>query len=222
MPSAIKLRDWQVIVDGFSPVMKLVHLAMRMTEDDVDRTKGDLTKRRRLAYEDELTIQAGRVGCPGRRGRLTTGPSLGMLSQESEENARSIVNTYNYDLALAIQHIQQEVPTANRHVYAARLADWEAKRAVWKEAQISQYTESTARSLAQQDFYRYNDVTGYANLEPKEAVCPVCEGWIKKGDVDLVEAQNHPPPYHVNCPHYWETYPGRVPARECPNLWMGD
>jgi hypothetical protein len=193
-----------------------------MTTEDVDRIKGELTKRRRLAYEDELTIQAARAGCPGRRGRLTTGPSLSEFSRMSEQDAESIVNTYNYDLALAIEHIRQQTPTANRHVYATRLADWEQKRAAWKSGQISQYTEGTARSSAQRDFYQFNDIVGYANLQPKEAVCPVCLGWIARGDVDLREAQNHPPPYHVNCPHIWRTFPGQVPQGECLNLWMGE
>jgi len=25
-----------------------------------------------------------------------------------------------------------------------------------------------------------------------------------------------------NCPHLWETRPGKVAKRECPNLWMGE
>lgn len=216
-----KAREWGPRVDQLSDVGRLVHLAMRMTVDDVDRLKGELTKTRRLAYEDELTIQAGRVGCRGRRGRLTTGPSLTALSEESQRDAESIVNTYNYDLAVAIEHIRAERPTANRHVYAHRLREWDAKRAAWKSGQIQEYSIGTARALAQQDFYRYNNLTGYARLVPEEAVCPVCVGWVRKGEVDLREAQNHPPPYHVNCPHVWETYPGQVPPRECGDLWVG-
>lgn len=218
----MKARDWQGRVDDLPNVGKLVHLAMRMTEDDVTRMTGELTKQRRLVYEDEITIQAERVGCGGRRGRLTTGPSLSALREQSQKDATSIVNTYNYDLAMAVEHIRSQVPTANRHVYAKRLQEWEQTRAAWKKGQIEQFTTGTARALAQQDFYRFNNLEGYANLEPTEAVCPVCIGWVKKGDVDLREAQNHPPPYHVNCPHIWATYPGKVPKRECPNLWVGD
>ena len=217
-----KARNWQGRVDDLPNVGKLVHLAMRMTGADVDRIKGELTKHRRRAYEDELTIQAGRVGCPGRRGRLTAGPSLSELSNQSQRDAESIVNTYNYDLSLAIEHIRAETPSANRHVYARRLSEWEQKRAAWKSAQISQYSEGTARALAQADFRRFNDITGYANLKPETAVCPVCQGWVKRGDVELQEAQNHPPPYHPNCPHLWVTFPNQVPKSECPVLLMGD
>ena len=217
-----KAREWQPRVDDLPDVGKLVHLAMRMTQADVERIKGELTKRRQRAYEDELTIQAGRVGCGGRRGRLTTGPSLTQMSNLSQRDAESIINTYNYDLALAIEHIRAETPTANRNVYAKRLKDWEAKRAAWKSGQIAEFTEGTARAKAQQDFHMFNNIVGYANLTPKDAVCPVCKGWVARGDVSLREAQNHPPPYHVNCPHLWQTYPDKVPQSECSNLWMGE
>ena len=215
-------RDWAGAVGDMSYVQTLIHLSMRQTADDVERIRGELLRQRRKAYEDELTIQAARVGCPGRRGRLTTGPSLTELNNQSKADAQSITNTYNYDLAMAIQHIASETPTANRHVYAKRLAGWEAKRAAWKKAQIAQYTTGRGRALALSDFQRFNNVEGYAHLEPKEAVCPVCKGWVKRGKVPLQEATNNPPPYHVNCPHYWVTKPGKVPKGECPLLWMGE
>jgi hypothetical protein len=216
-------REWQPVVQGddFSDVMRLVHLAMRETAVDVEQMRGELLKQRVVAYESELGIQAERVGCPGRRGRLTTGESLTLLNDESRADAESIVNTYNADMAIAIQAIRNETPTANRYVYAKRLEEWNDKRAKWKEAQIQQYTTGTARALAQQDFYRYNDQIGVAVLAPKDAVCPVCQGWIRRGEVPLREAMNNPPPYHVNCPHLWGTKPNKVAREECPMLWMG-
>lgn len=214
-------RDWQGIVEGMSPVQKLVHLAMRRDSFDEEQIRGELTRVRRRAYEDELTIQARRSGCPGRRGRLTAGPSLTILNEMSITDAASIVNTYNYDLAIAILNIAAETPTANRHVYAHRLSAWEARRNQWKSAQITQNTEGTARSLAQKDFYTFNDVRGFAVLKPRDAVCPICIGWVRRGQVPLRVAQNNPPPYHPNCPHYWETRPNKVAKLECPNLWMG-
>lgn len=204
-------------------MMRLVHLAGRKDPFDVEEVRGRLLKRRQQIYEDELTMQARRVGCPNRRGRLTTGPSLKVLSDQSQADAESIVNTYNYDLALAIEHIRQETPTANRHVYSYRLRNnWEPKRTAWKDAQIAQFTEGQARALAQQDFHRFNAVEGYAVLEPTEAVCPVCQGWVKRGRVPLREAMNHPPPYHTNCPHIWRTEPDKASKQECADLWMGE
>ena len=63
---------------------------------------------------------------------------------------------------------------------------------------------------------------GYAVLEPRTAVCPVCQGWIERGEVPLRVAMNHPPPYHFRCPHLFVTYPELVAQDDCPLLWMGE
>ncbi len=215
-------RDWQAVVEGMSNVQRLVHLAMRQTTEDGERIRVELLNIRKRAYEDELTIQAGRVGCPGRRGRLTNGQSLTMLNEMGKTDALSIVNTYNYDLAGAIVTIGSDTPTANRNVYARRLGEWESKRSDWKNPQIAQYAENSARSLAQQDFYRLNNGMGMAEIQPKTAVCPVCQGWIARGQVPLRVAENNPPPYHPSCPHVWSCRPERVAPDECRLLWMGE
>lgn len=217
------MRNWQAVVDGLSNVQKLVHLAARMDMIDVERLRADLLRIRRRAYEDELTIQATRVGCPGRRGALGNNPSLTALSEASRQDAESIVNTYNYDLAAQIRAIGQDTPTANRHVYAKRLREWDEKRAAWKAKQIAQYAENSARAQAQRDFYRFNAaVLGVAVMAPTSAACPVCAGWVARGEVPLRVALNHPPPYHPNCPHVWVTKPERVARDQCPMLWMGE
>jgi len=215
-------RDWQPIVDGMTDVQKLVHLAMRMTSYDADRIRGELTRQRRRAYENEITQQAARVGCPGRRGRLTTGPSLTALNDMSRNDSESIVNTYNYDLAVAILAIASQNPRANRNYYVNQLSNWEAKRAGWKADQIAWNTDGTARALAQQDFYYFNGIMGYAELMPDTAVCPICQGWIARVQVPLKVAENNPPPYHMGCPHKWDTRPDLVPRDECPLLWVGE
>lgn len=214
-------RSWQPVVDGMSRIQKLVHLSVRQDPYDAERIRQELLRERRRYYEAELTAQAARVGCPGRVGRLTNGHVLSLLNEASRQDAESIVNTYNYDLALAIGHIRAETPTANRYVYAKRLRAWESARASWKNDQIATFTEMSARSLAQQHFYQYNSNLGTARLMPLRAVCPVCQGWINRGEVPLYVAQANPPPYHAGCPHAWETTPGRVSAEQCPLLWMG-
>jgi len=214
-------REWQPIVDGMSNVMKMVHLAIRNDTFDIEAARVELLRLRRVSYEDELTKQAALVGCKGRRGRLSNGAILSKLNDMSQQDAQSIANTFNYDAAGAIVAIRSDVPTANRHVYAYRLRKWDKKRSEWKTPQIEQYTDSSARSLAQQHFYAYNDVQGTAILEPRTAVCPVCVGWVARGEVPLPVAMANPPPYHVNCPHSWVTFPNHVPKTECPQLWMG-
>jgi hypothetical protein len=209
-------------VDTFTPVQKLVHLAMRLDDFEIDRIRGDLVKTGRRMYEDELTAQARLVGCRSRRGRLTAGPALTELNQLYDGHARGIVNTYNYDLAGGILAIAADAPRANRHVYASRLGGWEARRAAWKDPQVEQATTGFARALAQRDFHRFNDVRGVVVLRPEAAVCPVCAGWVARGEVSLEVATNHPPPYHPNCPHLWRVRPRRVAAGECADLWMGE
>lgn len=144
------------------------------------------------------------------------------LNDVCEEKAAGIINTYNYDLAGAIINIAAETPTANRNTYAKRLLEWEAKRLGWKKPQIALDLEMTGRKLAQQYFYFYNNLDGVAVLVPKKAVCPVCQGWVQRGEVPIREAMNHPLPYHPWCPHTFATRPLRWPKEECPVLWMGE
>lgn len=217
-----RARDWRPLVNGMSDVQKMIHLAMRYDDYDVERIRVELLRQRRIAYDQELTHQAARVGCAGRTGRLSNGSILSSLNDESAGDAQSIANTYNYDLAIAIQNIGVETPRANRNTYSKRLREWEQARAKVKNPQIQQHTELTARARAQQDFFAYNDAAiGHALLKPEQAMCPVCLGWIERGAVPLHVATDAPPPYHVNCPHYWKTFPDKVAKSECPNLWMG-
>ena len=192
-------RNWQAMVDVLPDVGKLVHLAMRQDSYDVDRLRGELVRQRRRYYETELTAQAQRIGCKGQVGRLSNGAILSEMNDQSKEEAAGIINTYNADLAAAIRYIRAEIPTANRYTYAKRLGEWEQNRAAWKNNQIQQYTETSARSKAQRDFYQNNNAFGYAELVPKKAVCPVCQGWIERGQVPVNVAISHPPPYHPNC-----------------------
>lgn len=216
-------RNWQAMVsDDLTDIGKKVHLSMRQDPYDVERIKAELLRERRRYYEAELTDQARRLGCGMMVGRLRDQTILDELSAASERDATSIVNTYNADVAGAIRYIRAETPTANRYVYAKRLGAWEQKRATWKNGQIAQYTEMSARAKAQQDFFAKNGVyEGVATLEPKRAVCPVCQGWVARGEVPINVARHNPPPYHIGCPHYWNVAPDRIPKTTCRFLWMG-
>lgn len=220
---AANLRDWRAALAGMTRVQLLVHLAKRYDQVEQDQIKGSLLPAMRAFYEDELNIQAAKVGCPGRRGHVSNGQILSQINSVAEAHATTITATYNYDLAYAIKAIGAEVPTANRHVYAHRLITWETNRASWKNDQIALMTEGVIRAMALQDFYRHNGAgLGTAMLMPRTAVCPICQGWINRGWVPLAEAIRHPPPYHVNCPHFWFTRPQKISRDQCPTLWMGE
>jgi len=214
-------RNPAAIVQDLPDIGKLVHLSMRHDPYDIDRIRGELLRQRRRYYEAELTAQAQRIGCRGQVGRLGNEAILSELNLDSARDAASIVNTYNYDLAVAIRYIRAQVPTANRYVYAKRLGDWEQKRAGWKNPQIAQYTEGSARAKAQQDFRYHNDAFGVAELLPKRAVCPICQGWVSRGEVPLNVALNNPGPFHPNCPHGWSVSYEKIPPDQCRYLWMG-
>lgn len=220
---AANLRDWRAALEGMTKVQVMVHLAKRYDQVEQDQIKGALLPAMRAFYEDELNIQAKKVGCPGRRAHLSNGPILSQINAVAEAHAASITATYNYDLVHAIKAIGAEVPTANRHVYAFRLTEWETKRAAWKNDLIALMTEQTIRAMAFQDFYRQNGAgLGMAMLMPRTAKCPICQGWINRGWVPLAEAIRHPPPFHIQCPHFFFTRPDRVAKSQCPTLWMGE
>ena len=192
--------DYNDFMDRMSDIMRMLHLAARMDTVDIEEWRGRLLRKRRDAYEQELTIQAAKVGCFGRAGRLGEGDILSSLNDQSHRDAASIANTFNYFLASAIVNIRAEVPTANRRVYAARIAEWERRYWAWKQPDIDMMTAQTARASAQGDFYQINSMMlGSAKLEPRTAVCPVCRGWVKRGLVPLRVALQNPPPYHNNC-----------------------
>ena len=193
---------------------------MRQDSFDIDRIRSELLKTSRRVYEQELTMQAARVGCTG-QGRLGNNPTLTELSDQARADAENIVNTYNFDLAAAIVQIRKDAPRANRNTYAKRLAEWEKKRNAWKSQQIAEWTEGIARVKAQQDFYRFNNLDGVGEVVPETAVCPVCQGWIKRGRIPLREILNNPPPYHIGCPHYIKTEAEKIPTGECDQIWLG-
>ena len=216
--------NWQPIVDELSAVQRLVFQWTKYDGVDEVRLTSELFAARRMAYNDELSIQAANVGCPGLTGNLTNSAILGDLETVSERDAVSIVNTFNYFLALEIIRIYEMNYRANRYYYAARLREWLPTYWSNKEPQIATMTDNSARAKAQQDFYskKFNGALGSAKLEPRTAVCPICQGWIARGIVPLRVALNNPPPYHPNCPHTWSTRPDKTASEDCPNLWMGE
>lgn len=218
------MRDWQAETDKLTNIGKLVHLAARMDQVDVENIRAQLVKQRRRAYEHEITLQAQRLGCAGRQGRLSGGPTLAEFNRQSETEAESIVSTYNYDLAIQIQAIRAETPTANRNTYASRLKEWDGARAKWKATQIAQWTEGGARDQAQKDFIQNNGIQneGYVTVEPKVAAEPICEGLIKREAIPMREAVGIKMPVHIGCIHSFVTHPDRIPRAECANLWVGE
>jgi len=215
--------DWRPLTASMTRVQALVHLAARYDSVDEERIRADLLSIRRKAYNDELEIQAGKVGCLGLRGRLSNGNILSALNDVSKADAVSIANTYNYYLALEIIRARQANIYGNRYYYAKWIREWQPTYWAWKDRQILTTTVATARKMALQDFYTYNGgIMGTAKLEPRTAVCPICQGWIARGVVALRVALNFPPPYHISCPHFFTVRAKHVTKEDCELLWMGE
>jgi len=191
-------RNWQAIVDAMPEDRQAIFYAMRQDDIDVARTRAELLRVRRLAFVDELDIQAEITGDEYDPALIEQ--YLAALEQMSAQDAESIINTYNYDLAIAIANIAAGLGGL---AILALLQEWEERRLAWKIQVVGMYTEISARGLAQKAFYFGRQYDGYAMLEPRSAVCPICQGWIDRGRVPIWVAVGNPPPYHPNCPHLW-------------------
>lgn len=193
-------QPWQILVNQLTPVGQIAHGAAMADDTSEQVTRGELTAERARNYEKELKRQARRVGCDQYRGQLSIGPEWVELDQRSVDDARSITNTYNRDLARKITQTRQETPRANRNTYAKRIRDWSKERDAWKDKDIRTQTANSARAQAQRDFYQKNGITeGHAVLRPRTAVCKICLGWIARGEVPVNVATSDAPPYHNFC-----------------------
>lgn len=215
-------RDWRPIVEDFTRVQRLVHLSWRLQPEDAVDVQQQIFGQKRRAYEDQLATEAAAVGCAGRKG-VSSPVTLSRMMEESREEALGIINTYNYDAAVAIRNIYTETPTANRNVYAKRLADWEEIRADWKSKQILLWDTTKWQDQATVDFLANNPelADGYAIVQPQStAVCDVCRYWVGQGKVPINRMEEQRFPVHVNCPHTWDVhYKGK--ADDCSKLWVG-
>lgn len=210
---------WRSLVVSFSPVMQLVHDAMRMNPDDTKSMSDELFKARKVEFNDAISDYVAKVGCAG-TGDLKADIELKFFRDDSDRDARDITNTYNLDLAKVIQETRSTSPRANRNTYTKALREWEAGRKIWKATQIALNTTLTARSQALGSFAFHNDLKPEVRLLPKLAKEPICQGWVNRGKVAFQIAVNNPSPYHIGCVHFWQpTFEGI--KRDCVDLWTG-
>lgn len=209
--------SWQEMVAGFSRVMALVHLAMRMNDFDIESLYDEMFKARKTEFDDAVSDYLAQMDCGG-KAYLKAGPEMKLMKAQTRLESEGIANTYNRDLAKAILDIRKSVSKANRHTYVSQLRTWEAARRIWKLTQISLSTILTSRDQALKAFSDRNGLTPDVELHPKQAAEPVCQGWINRGVVSYQVAKNNPSPYHVGCLHYWRP---KFAKGDCKNLWTG-
>lgn len=217
MPTPAEVRR---LIGDLSDVGKLVHLAWRMDSVDEQEISGTIFKAMRRSYERKMTEMARRAGCGQRRGLLDEGQTLSNLRQTANDHAASIVRTYNAALARQIQAIRDEVPTANRNLYSARLRRWDNARAGWKESQIALMSYQEGTDLATREFIQFNpQVEQEFRAQPRTAAEPECQALVDAGTVDAEFVQANGFPLHVNCVHEWELQP--TEADDCNELFLG-
>lgn len=216
-----KARDLGAAVESLSNVGRLVHLSARYDQQKEESVQRTLATVQQTAFEDEISIQLRRLGCADDKGVLKDGLEINRISAGTALDAASITNTYNFDLSKQIAKIRRDAPRANRHVYAFRLRAWDVQRAVWKSTQIADWATGEARRRALKKFVQKNNLGGFATLVPRTAAEEICQGWINRGKVPLEVAVNNAPPYHMGCPHNWQTFPAISKIRPCEELWKG-
>lgn len=174
-----------------------------------------------------LAIMAEVARWGGNPEEVELGPMTeAIVEEEAEASAESIVNTYNHDLARAINSIGEEAegagpdgedleePTVSE--YKRRLfgnsrfalfvgAAWFAVRSAWKKVQIAMTEAAKSINLGINLFYRNSpEIDPMAFLVPFDAVCPICiagvEGNPWPSMSELIAAG--PWPAHNNCVHF--------------------
>ena len=210
---------WRKIVAQFTRVMALIHLSLRLNPEDQKALSDQLLKARTDEFKEAVSGYIAEMECGG-QAELVKGPELKALSKESRKDAKSIVNTYNKDLANAIDQVKLAAVRANRHTFAKRLRDWYDKRSSWKNLTISTHTVMTARDSALKAFAQNNGLSPSVLLWPRTAKEPICQGWINRGEVRFQIAVNNPSPFHVGCVHYWKPVFDEEKG-DCEGLWVG-
>ncbi len=209
---------WRSLIATFSPVMQLIHEAMRMDSKDTKTMADELFEARKTEFNDAISDYISQLGCGG-TGDLKTSTELKFFREDSDRDARNITTTYNLNLAEIIQNIRSSTPTANRNTYSKGLRKWESNRKLWKSTQIALWTTMTARDQALKSFGFHNNLKPKVELMPKLAKEPICQGWVNRGAVPFEVAVNNKSPYHPNCIHFWK--PTFEKIEDCTNLWKG-
>ena len=222
----VESRNWQAVVAGMTKVQKLVHLAYRRTDEDVAICRNEIFAILRDSYSMTIRAEIIGLGCAD-PGNVTprSGPELKDMADRAKESAESIVNTFNYDLAMEILRIAEDTPTANRNTYASRLYEWESARNIEKRMQIDSTETGWAINLAKEAFYTYNgEIPAQAEVVPKDTKCPICAEYVAGnpyGSMDELYRKCELPA-HPHCPHHGQAITGAPLTRDqCRQLWRG-
>ena len=201
-------------------LLRRLSLAFEFAVTDEDALTESIYQQRAETWRSTLTEEARANGSP-KVGIGPNGRDRDTLRQQSREDARSIRNTFNRDLASQINQLYDADPARSRESYVSELTRWADERAQWKDRQITNQNRSTARTYAQERFNSENQVGNalylFSGPSPRE---PVCAGHFAAGLVDREYVERNPTPIHINCPHSWQIQTAR-PGVALSQIWVG-
>lgn len=224
-------------VAEMTEVQRRVYFDARATHQDVEDVQATIFDRNTAAVEATLQQYAGRYGCNGAQVRLSPDVRRG-LAQAAIESARTIVNTFNYELARQIVAIGADTPRANYRTYRSRLfgdtpnsiyagsRNWASGREVERAVVISRTETTRSIDFANGRFFDQNrELVGRAEVRPRQASCEVCQAAVAGNPYESIDdardaSQVGGWPAHVRCIHYVEPIEVRQ-VDDCAELWLG-
>ena len=200
-------------------LIQVMSLLYRMQSDDIRQMQDELLERQKQAWRTALSEQARQFGCNASPND-PSGSDLRELRAQSNEDARSIADTWNRDVERQLERLFDANPRGNRNYYAANMEQWAAQRATWKSNQIALQTVQVVRGFAQQRFAQENGLRGnrYLFVGPPP-VCSVCVRHFAAGVVDQRYVDRVQIPVHPGCPHEWRLQTAQ--RLNCSEIWVG-
>jgi len=217
----IRNTQTDTLTDEFTEVMSLVYSRLRWGAVEASQFEARIYQMMVAEVSAQISEELAVIGCSKAKSVNLTNPTiLANLRETARRDAVSIVDTYNRDLAYAIQAIRTETATANRSVFIKRVGEWAQAREGWKNDQISQMAIVGAKNYAVKEFVRQNRITAKAYVGgPRPAKEEHCQALI---DGEPYDANQLPAelPLHINCPHYWDIR--EAEGVDCEGVWTGE
>jgi len=199
-------------------LVSTITLLYSMQQDDINALADRLLQQRAVEWQRSIQQELARYGC-NQSARAPVGGDALDLFRMSENDARSIAQTYNRELRNQVQRLFEANPKGNRNYYISRLEAWAKRRDAYKAQQIALNTAATTRQLAQSRFRQQNNINSKFLFVGPPPVCITCTRLKAMGLVTQDVVNQYPSPQHLNCPHEWQD--ARPKGIDCATAWAG-
>lgn len=203
---------------ALSNLLRVIALLYKMQAEEVEKLSADLLKQRKQVWRQTLLDEARTYNC-NKSPRAPSGRDLAELKAMSDEDAKSIANTWARDVERQLQKLFKTNPRGNRNYYISNMEAWADKRASWKNPSIALNTETGTREYTKGRFREMNLSKPMFVFTGPAPTCKICVREFAAGIVDENYVRSHPCPRHINCPHTWKVVNRQFIA--CPDMWLG-